>query len=332
MFRTLSISLVLLFYLTPLYAEENAVHKVATDISPWLVRIDTIGGLEKVGREFANEGTSTGLLLDHDGFVVTSAFNFLHDPASILLRFADGSKKVARKIATDHNRMLTLLKVENLDPAFLPESYTVALKDTIRVGDACVAVGVALSDEEPNVASGIVSGKNRIWGKAIQTDAAVGPNNYGGPLLDFEGRVLAILVPLSMTSVSLTAGAETYDGGVGLAIPMEDVQRFLPKLKEGKDLFPGTIGIGFKENRNFIGEAILDIAAPNFPAAQSGLQPGDKIVAVDGKPIESALEFMMYHRSCYADEEIRLTFRRNDTDKDVTLKTVAAGQSVEQEH
>jgi serine protease Do len=307
----------------PLYAEDDMVRKVATDISPWLVRIDTIGGHEKVGSEFANEGTSTGLLLDRNGFVVTSAFNFLHDPTSILLRFADGSKRVAQKIVTDQNRMLTLLKVENLDPAFLPELYTVAPKDSIRIGEICIAVGTALSDAEPNIATGIISGKNRIWGKAIQTDTAVGPNNYGGPLLDLEGRVLAILVPLSMQSASLTAGAETYDGGVGLAVPMEDVQRFLPKLKEGKDLVPGVLGIEFKENRLFIGEAIIDVVIPDLPAAQAGLKQGDKIVVLDGKPITSALELSMNLRSRYADEEIRLVFQRSNTEKEVVLKTIA---------
>jgi len=320
---TVFLLMVLCCFLAPLQAEETPVRRVTETVSPWLVRIDTIGGLEKVGSEFANEGTSTGLLLDCDGFVLSSAFNFLHDPASILLRFADGSKKVARKVATDHNRMLTLLKVENLEPSFLPEPYVAAPKASIRVGSACVAVGTALSDAEPNIAVGIVSGKDRIWGKAIQTDAAVGPNNYGGPLLDLEGRVLGILVPLSMTSASLTAGAEMYDAGVGLAVPMEDIQRILPRLKEGKDLFPGTLGIGFKENRTFIGEAILDVVAPDFPAAQAGLQPGDKIIAIDGKPITSALELSMNVLSRYADEEIRLTFQRDGGDKEVVLKIAA---------
>ncbi|MDR2641338.1 MAG: hypothetical protein LBC74_00925, partial [Planctomycetaceae bacterium] len=63
----------------------NTINKVST----WLVRIDTIGGFERVGNEFANEGTSTGILLDKEGYVLTSAFNFLHDPTSILLRFSN---------------------------------------------------------------------------------------------------------------------------------------------------------------------------------------------------------------------------------------------------
>ena len=44
---------------------------------------------------------------------------------------------------------------------------------------------------------GIVSALDRIWGKAIQTDAKISPNNYGGPLVDIGGRVLGVLVPMS---------------------------------------------------------------------------------------------------------------------------------------
>ena len=49
----------------------------------------------------------------------------------------------------------------------------------------------------PQVSVGIISAKNRIWGKAIQTDAKISPSNYGGPLIDLQGRVLGVLVPMS---------------------------------------------------------------------------------------------------------------------------------------
>ena len=67
----------------------------------------------------------------------------------------------------------------------------------IRVGQWTIAVGRAFEGREPNMAVGVLSATDRIWGKAIQTDAAVSPNNYGGPLVDIAGRVLGVLVPLS---------------------------------------------------------------------------------------------------------------------------------------
>ncbi len=309
----------------------DAVRNIVSKTSPWMVRIDTIGGLEKVAGEFANEGTGSGLLLDRDGYVITSAFHFLHDPASILLRFADGSKKVAKKCATDTNRMLTLLKVDGFDGSFLPEPLPVTTKESVKVGDRVVGVGVALSATEPNIATGIISGMNRIWGKAIQTDVAVGPNNYGGPLFDMQGRLLGILAPLSMTSTAVTAGADMYDAGIGFAVPMEDIAKILPLLKEGKDLAPGVVGIGFKENRTFIGDAVIDTIQPDSPVAGAGLKEGDKIIAIDGKPIGSALELSMNLRARYVDEEIRLTYQRDGVEETVTLKTIPVPKKEEEE-
>jgi serine protease Do len=299
----------------------RAVHSV----TPFLVRIDTIGGHEKTGEEFVNEGAGSGFLLDRQGFVLTSAFHFLHEPTSILLQFSDGSKKVAGKVATDLNRMLTLLKVENPDDLFLnrlfaapPETRT---KDSISIGESCIAVGVALSREEPNIALGIISGKNRIWGKALQTDAAVGPNNYGGLLIDRRGKLLGLLVPLSMMSEELTAGAEMYDAGVGMAIPFEDIQNemILGKLKNGNDLKPGFTGIQFKENRIFIGEAVIDAVQPDSPADQAKIKTGDRITAIDGKPVNSALQVTMNLRSRYSGETATLRLLRDGQEKEVSL-------------
>jgi serine protease Do len=316
------------------FQTRQAVHSVV----PFLVRIDTIGGREKTGDELVNEGAGSGFLLDRQGFVLTSAFHFLHEPTSILLQFSDGTKKIAQKVATDRNRMLTLLKVENLNDDFLnnlaatpPEIRT---KDSVSIGESCIAVGVALSRDEPNIALGIISGKNRIWGKAFQTDAAVSPNNYGGLLIDRQGKLLGILVPLSMTSDELAAGAEMYDAGVGMAIPFEDIHKetILAKLKNGNDLEQGFTGIQFKENRIFIGEAIIDQVQPDSPAAQAGIRTGDRITAIDGNPVESALQVTVNLRTRYDGETVTFRLLREGREKNVSFTLSAPTKKEKKSH
>ena len=294
---------------------------VVRTVAPYLVRIETIGGHEKVGNEFANEGTSTGILLDQEGHVMTGAFNFLHDPTSILLVFPDGTKKVAKKIATDRQRMLTLLKANDFSRNEIVP-MPMRSKESIRIGERCIAVGTVLHSSEPNVTLGIISGKDRIWGKAIQTDAAIGPNNYGGLLLDIDGKVLGIPVPLSMMSNDVAAGAEMYDAGVGLAVPWEDAMAMLPKLKEGNDLFPGWVGCSFKENQTFIGEPVLAAVLPDSPADQAGLKVGDKIVKIDDVLMPTALDVTKNIRQRYAGETMNIVFLREGAEQTVTLTTV----------
>jgi serine protease Do len=313
----------LLLFAVPVFAadeETAAVRSAVNAVLPFLVRINTVGGREKVGNEFANDGTGTGVLLDKDGYVITAAFLFLHDPSSIILQFNGGTKKVAKKVATDRNRMLTLLKVDGLNTDFLAGKLLTAVpKDAVRTGERCIAVGVALSPDEPNVAIGIISGENRIWGKALQTDAAVSPNNYGGTLISSEGKVFGIPVPLSMMSNELTAGAELYDAGVGTAIPLDDITAILPRLKEGKDLEPGITGIEFKDNRIFIGEAVIDRIQKDSPAEKAGLKTGGKIVSFDGKPVASAIEAVMLLRSSYAGDKIVVRVLQDGEEQEFSL-------------
>ena len=243
-------------------AQEEAALVAAVDrVAPAVVRIETVGGLEQVGRLLLGAGPTTGLVVDPDGYIVSSAFNFVNRPTSILVRLPEGVRKPARLVATDHSRMLVLLKIEVEKP--LPVCEIVPRRE-MRVGQWAVALGRTFESDRPNMAVGIVSALDRVWGKAIQTDAAVSPNNYGGPLVDIRGRVLGVLVPLSPMTADEMAGLEWYDSGIGFAIPIEHIQKTLPRLKTGEDLYPGRVGVSLKGPNLYTGEPIIAACRPKF--------------------------------------------------------------------
>ena len=159
-----------------------------------MLRIETIGGLEQVERVLVGTGATTGLAVSTDGYIISSAFNFIQQPSSILVTLPSGKRATAQIVARDRSRMLVLLKVAGDEPLVVPEAVP---RDQMSVGQWTIAVGRTFEQNQPNVSVGILSATSRIWGKAIQTDAKISPGNYGGPLIDIRGRVLGVLVPLS---------------------------------------------------------------------------------------------------------------------------------------
>ena len=75
-----------------------------------------------------------------------------------------------------------------------------APRQELQVGQWAIALGRTYDVSFPNLSVGILSALNRIWGKAVQTDAKISPANYGGPLIDLQGRCIGILVPMSRLS------------------------------------------------------------------------------------------------------------------------------------
>ena len=277
-------------------------------VAPSVVRIETIGGLERIGRVLFGTGPTTGVVVAPDGYVVSSAFNFIHRPASILIQLPDGTRRPAKLVATDHNRMIALLKFDAKEQLPVPEVMPEA---EAKVGQWAIAVGRAFEVNQPNMAVGVVSALGRIWGKAIQTDAAVSPNNYGGPLLDIRGRVMGVLVPLSPQETSEIAGYEWYDSGIGFAIPFQKIQDLLPRLKQGKDLEPGVIGINFASPALFLADPVISACRPRSPAKQAGIKAGDRILQIDGRKTDLASQVKEELSRRYAGDKIRLTLLRD---------------------
>ena len=227
--------------------EQKALRAAADQVADCVVQIETIGGSEKVGKLLVGAGPTTGLIVSEDGLIVSDAFSFAQDPTSILVTLPDGKRRPAKIISRDNSRMLVLLKVDTDTALRVPDAASIK---EVNVGEWAVAVGRTFSPSNVNISVGIVSAKDRVWGKAIQTDAKISPANYGGPLVNLRGQVLGVLVPLSVDTelydargkripLGITAGHEWYDSGIGFAIPFEDILTRLPQLQKA-ELFRGT--------------------------------------------------------------------------------------------
>ena len=301
-------------------AEEQAFKEAAVLASPSIVRIDTVGGLDIVGRTLTSTAPTTGLIVSEDGFIVSSAFNFLSKPASVLITLPDGRRFPAKTVATDRLHMITLLKIE-VGGLKVPETSP---KAGIKVGQWSIALGRTYDSALPSISVGIVSAVNRVWGKAIQTDAKISPVNYGGPLVDTEGRVMGILVPLSPQGNSESAGVEWYDSGIGFAIPLEDVYAVLDRLKLGKDLRPGLSGVSIKSSDLYAVQPVIDRVRYDSPASKAGFQAGDIIEQVNGQPTKRLVQLFDQLKSRLEGDVIEVTVTR--ADEQITRQLTLVGE------
>ncbi|HZZ77986.1 MAG TPA: PDZ domain-containing protein, partial [Gemmataceae bacterium] len=289
-----------------------------------VVQIETRGGADMVvagpkGQVLRKAiGPTTGVVVDPSGYIITSAYNFFNNPPTILVRVAGhaGEPLVATRVATDRSRMLTLIKVDTKGlpmPAYVP-------KKDIKEGQFAIALGRALDvkmDKSPAVSVGVISALGRIWGKCLQTDAKISPINYGGPIVDIQGRVQGILIPASPKGDDETAGTEWYDSGIGFAIPMEDVLAVLPRLKEGKDLQKGILGVAMQSQDMYSVLPTVGQVAKASPAEKAGLKQGDTIVEVEGKAVVNMAQVLHILGVKYEGDKVSIKYKRGGEVKEI---------------
>ena len=132
--------------------EQLAIHRAVTIASPSVVRIETIGGLEQVGQLLLGDGPTSGVVVSADGYILSSAFNFIRQPTSILVTTPSGKRAAAKIVARDRSRMLVLLKVNSEESFPLPE---LASRKELQVGQWAIAIGRTLSRDSANISVGI---------------------------------------------------------------------------------------------------------------------------------------------------------------------------------
>ncbi len=312
--------------------QEKARMAAIAKVAPSVVQIITSGGTEIIGGPRGVRkgiGPTSGVVVTADGYIISSAFNFANKPSSIIVVIPGHKEtKVAKVVATDQTRMLTLLKVEEAGlvvPAYVP-------KADIKIGHTSLALGrtfnANVTDELPSVHVGIISAKDRIWGKAIQTDAKTSPANYGGPLVELTGRVQGVIVPASPRAVGETAGFEWYESGIGFAIPFEDILAVLPRLKLGKDLNRGIMGVNMKSQDEYGTLPIIGAVLHGSAAEKAGIKTDDLITHIGGKAVVSYAQVQHQLGTKYEGDTVEVKIKRGDKELDpikVTLGSIVAG-------
>lgn len=284
-------------------AEQAVFRQVVSQVKPFLVRIETVGGAQppdvvptgeddeltpqkrRLQNEFRDnpgssftlaDGPTTGIIFSSDGYIVTSSFNFVREPILITATLPDGRRLPARLVGRDAVRKIALLKVE-ADQLPTP---TWADAAQVRVGQWAIALGLAFGGDDPSVTVGIISAKNRMKGTAIQTDAKLSPANYGGPICDIDGRIVALATPMAQRPGEL-AGVDMYDAGVGFGLPTSTLGPIVSDLMQGKNYYRGWLGVRIGSMPGLGGLFIKQLADPS-PLRTAGVKAGDRIIEING--------------------------------------------------
>lgn len=317
-------------------AANKAFRAAAQKVMPSIVTIETFGGLggkaargkRSAGISKPGDGPTTGVIISPDGYIITSTYNFLRRPSVITVVLQDGTQYVAKQLGSDETRKICLLKIDGVDDLPVPEYVA---PSELKVGQWAISVGIGYGDSQPAISAGIISALDRVFGRAIQTDANISPANYGGPLLDVEGRMIGLCVPLSPMSADLTAGSEWYDSGIGFAVPLHGAEERIAAMREGETIKPGRMGIQPKPVRAAEGSdahgAEIAKVVPDSPAAKANLQNGDIITAVGDRQVLDSVHLRTLLGRYVAGNEIKLRIKRG-AEEFVVPVTLEAGEEI----
>jgi serine protease Do len=286
-----------------------AVRSAVKRVDSSVVRLRVIGGEQSIDGDKVTSLVTTGIVISESGEILTSLFAVKGNPEAVLAEDNTGRRTNAEIIATDYVRRLVLLKAR--EGQWLPAIPAPA--ESVKVGQWSVALGRFYSAESSSISVGVVSALNRIHGMAIQSDAKISPVNYGGPLINLDGQVMGLLVPLSPGGQgNASSGVEWYDSGIGFAIPMQQALAVADRLRAGKDLKGGRLGVKMLSTGVFSSRVVVDRVIPGGPADVGGLKKGDVLLSVNDRSIErmSMLEEAVGSR--YAGDALNFDVKRGD--------------------
>ncbi|HYL00636.1 MAG TPA: DegQ family serine endoprotease [Steroidobacteraceae bacterium] len=231
-------------------------------------------------------GAGSGFIVSPDGYILTNT-HVVADAETVTVRLTDRREFQAKVVGADERTDVAVIKISAVN---LP---IVKLGDPSRIkpGQWVLAIGSPFGFEN-TVTSGIISATSRSlpsdnYVPFIQTDVAVNPGNSGGPLFNMAGEVIGI----NSQIFSRTGGFM----GLSFAIPIDVARNVEEQLIKTGRVVRGRIGVTIQDLNAQLAEsfgldrprgALVSSVEKDGPAARAGIQPGDVILGVAGRPIE----------------------------------------------
>lgn len=280
---------------------------------------DFFGEMPK--KKFKRRGLGSGVIIDSEGYILTNQ-HVVAKADKISVTLSDGREFKAEVKGEDSRSDLAVIKIdaENLPVAELGNS------EKTKIGQWALAIGnpfgYVVQNPKPTVTAGIISALGRslpnlprrdsFYSNLIQTDAAINPGNSGGPLVNLQGEVIGINVAIFSTS----GGYQ----GVGFAIPINRAKRILSKLKAGKEVLYGWLGVYIQNVDKELAEyfdlpdqkgVLISKVVEDSPADKAGFKAGDVIQEFNKKKIDSTQQLISIVSSAKVGKTVPVEIIRN---------------------
>jgi S1-C subfamily serine protease len=234
-------------------------------------------------------GSGSGFLFTPDGYLLTNS-HVVHGSDEITVRLNDDTRFSADLVGSDPDSDLAVLRIGS--PSALPY-VEFGDSSALKVGQVAIAIGNPLGYSK-TVTAGVISAlgrtlrasSGRLMHDVIQTDAALNPGNSGGPLVDSKGRVIGVntaMIPQAQ-AICFATGINTAKWVIGQLFAHGRVRRAYIGVSGA------TVPIATRVVRHFglrssTAVHVLELV-PGSPAAVAGVEAGDRMIALDGVPID----------------------------------------------
>lgn len=276
-------------------------------------------------------GVGSGVIVSPNGYILTN--NHVVDGANnVTVTLNNRHEYKGRVIGTDPKTDIAVVKIDAQD---LP-TIVIGNSETAQIGDYVLAVGDPF-DVGTSVTMGIVSAKGRSnlgiedYEDFIQTDAPINPGNSGGALVNDRGELIGI-------NTAILANGSEGNQGIGFAVPVNVARNVMDQIIKNGHVTRAYLGVMAQEVTPAIAKAfheqdvrgaLVGDVTPDSPASRAGIQKGDILLAIDGKPVNDSAELRMHVSLMQPGTQVAVKVLRNGEEKtlNVTLAEMPTQQA-----